>query len=240
MPTGFEVERASHMPENITPHQCYLLTQKNLSDRPDVGREYVKQVHKIFVQKGIDTKLIELEDFFNIFEIMSCFRYLVEKHTNDQVIINVGGGSKLSAMAGMIISGMYEHVTCYYPKTKISLDANIEPEVELGLLLPRFEIDRFDKIYIPVLEYLEEKQFSTKKALLEHLIEISLIPQFMINDRKKIQRSQQSLFNHLKRNYVGPLIQKQVIEERDGLIMITKRGLQMLTIFNKHNFKVHK
>ncbi|MCY3412592.1 MAG: hypothetical protein INQ03_13215 [Candidatus Heimdallarchaeota archaeon] len=239
----------------VAPDIVYLITQHDNPDMSmiDKARDKVKYVHNYFSRQNIQISVRGARDYFDMFELIALMRQICEKHHEDIVEINVGSGSKLAAMAGIIISGMYENTSSFYPKSALqeSRDGGfkirrelwddddidfefIRDPLESTTYLPSFPITPLSKKLIPILQLISQHS-STKKEILEYCIKIKFIDIYQeINGRK---RSDQSLYNILKRNFIDPLQFRHLIHERQGnIIEITETGKNMLTAFGKDDF----
>jgi len=242
LPVGFDLPRVLKFPNDTLPTQCYLITQSQKKNSKDEGRGYVFQAYDFMIEKNIPTQVIGCSNFFDIFDIMASYRWIAENHVNDQIYVNVGGGSKLTAMAGMVIAGIYDHVNCFYSRVSVK-DGAIDPSTEFKeiLMLPKFQIEPPKESHIHLLEFFVKEGVYSKKNALEFLIKEGLIEEDFVpqGSEKSKKRSQQSLFNSLKRNFIEPMVEDGLLfENPSGQLSITNKGSQIRKIFENSHFRI--
>lgn len=245
VPVGIDSTRAKFPP--VSPDQLYLITQHQdqANDLIDQARDNVREVYEHF--SHLPSRVVYgVDNFFDLSQLMSLLRYLCDHHEDDQIFINVGSGSKLTAMAGFMISGWYENVQCYYPKMKVSVTANsdqkiVHNQIERTELIRSFPVRKLDEDLVPVLNYLKNETRS-KKELLEKLQDIDLIDTHFETDNGDMkERSPQSLYNLLKRNFLNPLEEEELITETSsGEVSLTDQGKRMQVIFGKSEFHIEQ
>lgn len=244
LPVGFDLPRVLKFPNDTFPNQCYLITQKEEKTSKDEGRSYVLQTYKFMEANNIPTQVIGCSNFFDIFDIMASFRWIAEKHSDDQIFINVGGGSKLSAMAGMVIAGIYEHVNCFYSRVTVKDGAfDTSAEFKEMLMLPKFQIEPPKETHIHLLQFFVKAGAYSKKNILEFLMKEGLIEEDFVpqGSGESKKRSQQALFNSLKRNFIDPMVKEGLIlESPSRQLSITSKGTQIRKIFENSHFGIEK
>lgn len=235
IPVGENYERAIAKERN--PEIVYLLTQRDDPEnlqKTDWLRTNVERVKNYFSYATVH--VLGLEDYFNIFELMAHFRYIAETHHDCFIRINVGSGSKLSAISAFTVSGWYDYVTCFYPRSdytgKLSDGShNYSDSIQL---LRSFSTKRLERDLEPVIDFLNDG-VKSKKEILDYLVDIGSISKYQ--EDGVTDRSAQSLYNLLKRNFIAPLTDEELIEEnKHGEIELTERGSDFYIIFCKQTF----
>lgn len=254
VPVGLDVTRAKELPRpEFCPSVCYVITQEHDPSRQlvDKCRPQALEVANYF-QKSFRslTVVVEVPNFFDIFQVMACYRWIHQQHSTDVIFCNVGSGSKINAMAATLTSGFHQNFIAFYPKGFIASAENHVLQDTVGFLkegileIPSFTIDQLEPKLLTVLQFVNQQgQTVTKTELLNFLMskEVGLIQGYSAPKGRTAlkKRSDQSLFNLLKRQFIKPLKQQRLVEEREGKLSITPRGQQMLVIYTYDKFKVN-
>jgi hypothetical protein len=178
-PVGFrEVKRVTYPLVKMKADRVYLVTYKP----DDNAKKYFEEVKKEL--KKQDERIELKEVYVNIWDLLDCveeFRKIFEeeKEKGNQIYFNVSTGSKITAMAGMLVC-MIIGGQPYYAKRDYSASrhekSNEEEEVIDIVRLPVLEIRKPKNEHLIVLSILKKAGGKMRKReLIQELVKLKII-----------------------------------------------------------------
>ena len=230
-PVGFEVQRVADPLARMKADKAYLITYR----ADDPAHQCLVRIKESLSKQAVQIQLIE--EYVNIWDLVQCiikFKDVIRRERGNTVFINVSTGTKVTAIAGTIVS-MLEGSTPYYAKVDhtqqrqpIPTKEKVEEPFEVpvyGLQPPRPEALR-------VLEFVEKSGGSArKKDLIRKLREIQIIRPMAKSDLSAAAAHSQlrALLDPLERDWHFVTIESR---GRSSKVSLTDQGRIGLQIFS--------
>jgi len=189
----------------------------------------------------IITKLIDFTDYFQIIQEIS--RLVKEERTKNEkckIYINMGAGSKLTAIASVEAAKIWNLETYYVYSQEVSLKKGPKHGGEMIVNpIKGFPIQKPPENLIKVLKVMEKmmglgKKFVYKKSFLYELKKEGLLK--LITENPDQKKNKSSEYMALNQRFLNPL-EKQLKfinvsdDKRNKKISLTEEGLNILKIF---------
>ena len=224
---GFEYDRIILPLLALKADKVWLL----VDEEDNESNHYLKNVEDRLKKEriGYEKEKCNIRDFYNIMKVM---RKIIEKEKKNNVSVNVSSGSKVEAMAGMLISMVMkgtQTVEAYYAVPEKYDSSSITGEMSSGcrdiLLMPSYPVEKPKQHLIEFLELLKENNKPiSKKRLVEKAIQKGLLTRDakdIGNQGKSISdkeaKNNNSLYMKLNSRYLDPL-------KKMGLVEVVKEG----------------
>lgn len=113
-PVGFEVDRIVIPAENMKADRVWLIIHNDPNE--DAGRPFSKLITELLVQRRIEFKF-EYADRTDLFDTLRALRKIISIESNNAILINVSVGSKIQAIASMMVCMIFKDkvdITPYY------------------------------------------------------------------------------------------------------------------------------
>ncbi|MHA1283253.1 MAG: HFX_2341 family transcriptional regulator domain-containing protein [Promethearchaeota archaeon] len=229
---------------------AYIKSTGQKDEHMDFFNKNVEVLQRELPNLEIIQKEIDYTDYLEVIqEISKIVKEEREKNPDCEICINLGSGSKMTALASAEASSLwncspyYVHSTYYNPqpagprhegeiivKTPV-LFPLIKPDEELIMILKI--IDNLMEEKYSVAEYEYERRFIYKKELLDYLIDNRIIELDRINPDDRKTRS--SYYMKMKSKYLDKLENLNYIEiereKRSQKIYLTNKGEDVVKIF---------
>jgi predicted transcriptional regulator len=230
-PAGYELDRITIPAQQMKADRVWLLA---FNDREkDHAKSFRIEVEKILVSFGIETKVKEC-NIIDLYDVLRAIREIIEEEKNNDVFINVASGSKIEAIAGMLIASIFGELTSITPYYAVPVDYNVKPEItqpiSVGLksieFLPEYHIEQPKPELIELLHLISKRGGKIKKKqLMEIAVENKLI-------KSNGEHKTQAYYASLNNNYLDKMKDWKLIEieskGRSKEVQITKAGMDML------------
>ena len=229
-PLGYDTKRIIQPVIDAKADKLYLVVH----EEPDDYLNYVEYVEKNLKASGLPVEIIQQKcDLWNMLECVGCFKEIIQEEKGNNVRINLSSGSKITAIAGMLVCMTNQDVKPYYARVKYHQQRK-SPKVLVSEFRETqepsvFALDKPDETHLLILRLLSvKKEGMNKSNLINALVE------------KKILKTKDSKFpaNALQnqiRKYLDPMTKSKHIEiisdGRDRIIRITKRGRDILEVW---------
>lgn len=199
---GFELDRISEAAIEQKADKVYLISQKE----NDEGRYFVHENQNRLKNKGIIVELKFVEKISELSDLVSGIKNIIkEEHEENIIYLNVSSGSTLSAIAGTIISMMFEKnrkIIPYYVKPKFysenlnQIEGNDQNKIDKNQTPRSVGINEINEILtfpirLPneelmiVLRYLQYMEIKDKIVTKKDLIDFSNENEYLNNLRDK-------------------------------------------------------
>lgn len=231
-PAGYEVDRITLPARQMRADRVWLLVfnDKNRDD----AKPFRIEIEKILGKFGIETKIKEC-DIVDLFDVLRGMREIIDEEKGNDVFINVASGSKIEAIAGMLIASIFRENTRIVPYYPVPENYSVKPEItqpiSAGLkdikYLPEYHIEQPKPEHMKLLALIEKEGGEvTKKRLMQIAVDEGLISS---SGKNKIQ----AYYASLNTNYLEKMKEWKIIElsdrrGRSRKIKITKAGRDML------------
>jgi hypothetical protein len=249
---GFEIDRISLAAIEMKADKIYLITKKNTKNDPDKGLYYLEENKKILKNAGIQVEVEFIDRVHDLGLILSSTKKIIEIEKNNHIFINISSGSNLSAIAGTIVSMMYNndyHITPYYVKPQTYTEPNLNQPITSGIEkiydVLTFPAKIPDQRLIEVLNLIKSskkvdsdgKKYVTKKDLIIHFKKyLDELNKRFIEEKKETPTPEQEKaksYAWLNQNIVNKLKNEwDMIEIKNegkySQIRLTKKGENML------------
>jgi len=211
----------------------------------DEFESYFKENIEILKKKiptlEIIIKLIDFTDYFHIIqEISKLVKNERSENEKCKIYINIGAGSKLTAIASIEAAKIWNLETYYVYSQEVSLEKGPKHSGEMIIRpIKSFPIQKPPENFIRVLKVIEKmiglgKKFVYKKNLLYELKKEGLLN--LITENPDLKKNKSSEYMALNQRYLNPL-EKQLKfinisdDKRNKKISLTEEGLNILKIF---------
>jgi len=233
-PLGYEYERVLEPIYKYRADEVILLRQ--LADQ-----DYEAEFQRDLVETLRENDRIDLEtyecDLFDLDSALEAFVTAIESRPDDDVLVNVATGSKITAIAGMMACQTTAATPFYVTPRFQTEDGTPEPPQEplvdaVGEIfdLPVFDVEKPSADQLAILAHLRDNGGATKKELITYAREHELA--FIANSESK---SQEGLYRLLETNVIGPLTEQDYVRvEKDGRtkrVYLDTRGQEALRVF---------
>lgn len=176
-PIGFEVDRIVEPAISLQADRVWLIVEENATE--EKARKFIKKVTAALKKEKIEVKCekVSRDDLFdNLRGILKIF----EEEKTNEIHVNVSAGSKIQAIAGMMISMMFEEygATPYYVEPAKYGKTPSYPQssgVKCIVDLPKYVMQKPDPTLIEALKIIKEHPKLNKKQLAKIAIEHKLI-----------------------------------------------------------------
>jgi len=232
-PVGFEFLRVTEPLINMKADKVYLVSFKP----DDAAKNYVSKIKMELSQKY---KHIQVEDVYvdlwNLYDSVEKFREIIFKEEGNQVYINVSTGTKITAIAGMMVCMMWGAIP-YYAKVSYKHSRRIEEYeteiVEDADILPVYDINKPERNIMLILKLIEKNGDKMRKSrIIDELKKADVIK---IKDEKKTVLTKSAEHSQL-RAILDPMENQWKfirIESRGRMseVSLTDKGKAALKIF---------
>ncbi len=210
--------------------KAYLITYRI----DDPAHECLVRIRENLGKQGTRIQLIE--EYVNIWDLVQCitkFKDVIRRERGNTVYINVSTGTKVTAIAGTIVS-MLEGSTPYYAKVDHTQQRQSIPtkeKVEEPFEVPVYNLQPPRPEALRVLEFVEKSGGSArKKDLIEKLKEIQIIKPMTKSDLSASAAHSQlrALLNPLEREWHFVTIESR---GRSSKVSLTDQGKIGLEVF---------
>ncbi len=250
VPVGYEYDRIVIPLKEMEAKSVWLISQKGEEKKKTT---FCKAVEEWTIKNKIEkfNKYCEIND---LYDCMKVFREIVEKEKDKEIYINLSTGTKIEAIAGMIISMMYKEkdifVIPYYvipkyyaksgqktPKTfKKNMPKGVYPEsygIKKIFRVPRYKVKEPNIDLIKALKIIEEKGGEiSKKDFLTILSRKKIINIKPGHEPPKRSRSADHV--SMRRKITEPLEEWGFIKKitkKNKIIKLTDEGKSMAKIY---------
>lgn len=227
VPVGFEYDRIIVPLSTLKADKVWLLVDEE--DQED--NHYLKNIEQWLEKERIEyeKEKCSIRDLYNVMKVM---REIIEKEKKNNVSVNVSSGSKVEAMAGMLISMMMkgaQTVDAYYVVPEKYEPSSGGKQMSSGcrdiVLMPSYPVEKPKPHLIEFLRLLKENNKPvSKKRLVEKAVQKGLLTtdaKDTSHQRKstsdKEDKNDNSLYMKLNARYLDPL-------EKMGLVEVVKEG----------------
>ena len=228
-PVGYEQERIYKPLIGMKADRVWLLVY----NKDNKAQVYQQKVEETLDRAHITHKTATC-DITDLYDVLRALREIINKEEGNDIYINVSSGTKIEAIAGMMMSMIMSDtivIQSYYvvPKKYNNEPKNGEP-LSTGtrevFQLPRYPINRPGTHLIDLLKILDShKGRMSKRELIEEAERLSLI-------KAGLKNPKQSLYISLTKKYLEPLESwksiKIIKEGRSRKILPTEEGKNML------------
>ncbi len=228
---GFEVARVTEPLLRMRADKAYLVSYKF----GDAAASYLTRIKSTLLKEYKQIQLVEeYLDLWDLFACITKFKEIVRKEEGNLVYINVSTGTKVTAIAGTIVS-MLAGSTPYYARVNYGpLPIAVPPteKVDDPFEVPVYKIMSPSAPALKILEIIEKENGSIrKKDLIARLRKLGLIRPVANSDLSASAEHSQ-LKPHL-----GPLERdwKFVTVEsrgRSSIVKLTEQGRTALKVFS--------
>jgi len=195
-----------------------------------------------FIKNELKTKMKTLEAeevFVNIWDLYDClekFRKIVSKEKGNHIYVNVSTGSKITSIAGMLTSMLFENVEPYYVQITYQSSKTTKTiqkeKVCDDITLPVFGITKPPTEYLTILDLLNNQGKMKKYELIDELEDKQIIKQKdeeieVFSDHAKHSQLR-SILNPMEKNWDFIKIEGKGKRSR---VEITNQGKYALRIF---------
>jgi hypothetical protein len=199
----------------------------------DAGRPFSKLITELLVQRRIEFKF-EYADRTDLFDTLRALRKIISIESNNAILINVSVGSKIQAIASMMVCMIFKDkvdITPYYavPEKYATIPREQETVgVKKIVKLPEYKIQTPPDNLIKCLEIINQRAGNriANKDLRDQALEQELI------HVERRENREQSAYMALKTNLLEPLLKWQFIRvEKNGRrhdVLLTEEGLNVL------------
>lgn len=231
-PQGYETERIHLAADQAGADKVVLLVHEDQTDR---GEECKQSVIEELEDAGISWDDKEC-DIFDMYETLYAIGEIIIDHPDDEIMVNISTGSKITAVSGVIAS-MVTGARPYYVKAEEYEGRTITRGVKDIVDVPAHPIGLPDNQYLMVLEWIRENSeegddsYVVKGDLVEYATEAELLL------LSKYNRSElKQMYKPVDEEIISPLRKQGYIEEvrygQEKRITITEDGERMLDYFN--------
>ena len=243
VPVGFEYDRIIKPLSTLKADRVWLLVDEE--DQED--NYYLKNIEQWLVKERIEYKKekCSIRDLYNVMKVM---RAIIEKEKKNNVSVNVSSGSKVEAMAGMLISMVMkgtQTVDAYYVVPERYNPSSDEKQMSSGcrdiVLMPSYPVEKPKQHLIEFLKLLKENNKPlSKRRLVEKAVQKGLLTRDAKDTSHqgkstsdKQNKNENSLYMKLNARYLDPLEKMGLVEVvKEGgsrKVHLTDDGLNMLT-----------
>jgi len=229
---GFETDRISQAAIDLKADRVYLISKKE----NDKGSKYLFENEKRLKKNGIDVKIRVIDDVQDQISILREMKKIIRQEKNNLIYINISSGSTLAAIAGTIVSTMFEkdiQITPYYVKPKSyevyeTIDENkLQPQTrgieeirEIRAFPAKLPDERLTKVLIE----LHEREYLTKQDLIEFSIQELGYYIKKENEKEEIEKKKGKNSKYSPREYAW--VEKNIVEKlnRWEFVFVQKEG----------------
>jgi hypothetical protein len=244
---GFEIDRISQAAISLKADRVYLISKT----KNDKGSKYLLKNEEILNQNRIDVKIETVDDVQDQILILRKMKKIILQEKNNLIYVNISSGSTLAAIAGTIVSTMFEkdiQITPYYVKPKsyeayTTIDENeLQPQTtgieeirEICAFPAKLPDDRLTKVLIEI----HQREYLTKQDLIEFSIQELGYNVKEENEEEKKETKKGSNNMYSPREYAW--VEKNIVEklnkwefvviQKDGKkskIYLTEKGKNMV------------
>ncbi|TBR09335.1 MAG: hypothetical protein EPO62_05155 [Candidatus Nitrosotenuis sp.] len=237
-PVGYEIFRVTEPLIRMQADKVYLITY----ERDDNASTYYSRIKKELSQKYKHIKVEEV--FIDIWDLYDCikkFREIILSEKGNHMYVNVSTGTKITAIAGML-SSMLWNATPYYAPVRYPETKHMELPTEQVLdseILPTYGIRKPNKEEMLVLSLLDEAGGKMRKS---HIIEKLEDGEIIKIKDESVTRLTDAAKHSQLRAILDPMekIWNFVTIESSGRrseVSITEKGQTALKIFGIDNKK---
>jgi hypothetical protein len=228
-PVGFEIDRIAIPAKKMKADRVWLLMHAELSK--DQAQVYMEKIRTQLKKEKIEVQIAHA-DRFDLFKLLKALKEIVYKEEGNNIFVNCSSGSKIQAIACMMICMMFQEktkLTPYYaePENYSSVKGNqLSSGLKSIVKLPAYEIHTPKPVLVQALKIIKENGGRiTKKEMAKIAYDKNII-----NVNAREENFQQARFASLDKNIIQPLLQewKFIEVERIGRtrwIKTTQEGL---------------
>ena len=246
-PVGFEVDRIVLPAVRKKADRVWLITEKP-SHQEDKGSPYAKSIARKLKESNIDCQQVAA-DRIDLFDILRALRIIIMKEKGNHILVNVSVGSKIQAIASMMICMMFKDMATIRPYyvvpekyNTILLEEKRNQETE-GMkdiiTLPEYKIEIPDEKLIECMHMinLHKDNKITKRELKDLALNNNLIQVGKKDTQDKEERSDQAAYMALNKNLIEPLMEWKFISvEKIGarhIVSLTDEGINALRFLHE-------
>lgn len=230
-PVGFEVDRIVLPARSMKADKVWLILHNDLID--NIGKSFGDSISKQLSETGIEYEF-EYADRTQLFDTLRALRAIILKEKNNAIFVNVSVGSKIQAIASMMVCMMFKDEVNIKPYYAIPERYETIPREQetVGLkqivTLPEYKIETPPDNLIRCLEIIHGRtgNIITKKDLRDEALDQKLI------HVERPENKEQSAYMALKNNLLDPLLKWRFIHvEKIGrrhTISLTDEGTNVL------------
>lgn len=164
-PVGYEFRRVTEPLIRMQADKVYLVTYES----EDNATKFYIQIKKELAQKYKHIKVEEVFiDIWNLYDCIEKFREIILNEKGNHVYVNVSSGTKITAIAGML-SSMLWNATPYYAPVHYPSSTRIDIPTEQVLdpdILPTYDIRKPGKAEMLILSLLKSAGGKMRKSKL--------------------------------------------------------------------------
>lgn len=232
-PVGYEFLRVTEPLIRMQADKVYLVTYQ----ADDNAAKFYSQIKKELAQKYKHIKVEEIfVDIWNLDDCIEKFREIILQEKGNHVYINVSTGTKITAIAGMISSMLWNIVTPYYAPVRYPTTKHMDLPTEQVLdseILPVYDIMKPTKNEMLILSLLNTDGGKMRKS---HLIEkleaekiIKIRDEHITHLSDAAKHSQlRSILDHMEKTWKFVTVESS---GRRSEVSITEQGQTALRIF---------
>lgn len=176
-PIGFEVDRIVKSAINLKAERVWLIVEEN--ETKEKGKKFIKEVASTLKKSKIEVeyeRVVRDDLFDNLRGILD----ILKREKDNHIHVNVSAGSKIQAIAGMMICMMFKEykATPYYVEPEKYGKAPSHPQssgVKDTFDLPNYVMQKPNAILIEALKIIKDRTKLNKKQLAKKAIEQGLI-----------------------------------------------------------------
>lgn len=242
VPLGFEYERLKHPIVEWKADKVVTIAYRD-------GDAEVPYLDELLAELEGNER-IELErrecDIFDLYDTLGTVAAAIADHEGNDVYVNLSGGSKITAIAGMIAC-MATGATPIYAKPDYGPEAEeVPPEplhdaVDRVFSLPTYPIERPSATHVAFLRFVRERERADpdasgryRGASKKELIEFALEEEFQFVAESSAE-TEKGLYRLLDRHVVDPLESKGYVETekvgRRKYLSLTEAGENALRAY---------
>lgn len=230
-PVGFEVQRVAAPLVGMRADKAYLVTYR----LDDPAQQCVIKIKESLQKGGGQIQLIDA--YVNIWDLVECitkFKEIIRREHGNAVFINVSTGTKVTAIAGTIVS-MLEGSTPYYAKVDHAQQRQPIPtreKVDEPFEVPVYDLQPPRPEALKVLEFVEKSGGSSrKKDLIKKLMEVEIIRPVAKSKLSPAAAHSQlrALLDPLERDWHFVTVESR---GRSSTVSLTEQGTIGLRIFS--------
>lgn len=232
-PVGFEVDRITLPVFKMKADRVWLITHNNPS--ADEGIHFLEAIKKELTKERIEFKE-EAADRTDLFDTLRAFRSILLKENGNNIMVNVSAGSKIQAIASMLVCMMFKNtlnIKPYYvvPEKYTSTPRKQETEGLKDIVsLPEYEIEIPSQKLVRCLTLIDDFRNGTISK--KHLRDLALHERLIHVETQSVDKEGIAAYMSLNKNLIQPLLDRNLINvEKVGgshKITLTTEGKNVL------------
>jgi uncharacterized protein DUF6293 len=171
-PVGFEVLRIVEPLIRMRADKAYLLSYHD-----EMGLSYATKVKHALKRKDKSIEIVENSiELWDLFKCIACFKQIIQQEKGNLVYINVSTGTKVTAIAGTIVSMLMDTIPYY---ARVDYDQRPPRDMHTigdAFVIPVYRILSPKNDAVHILELLSQsREPMSKKDLIEKLQRVEVI-----------------------------------------------------------------